>query len=73
MKVGDVVEAIKTITEDNFPKHGQHHTHAKLGDLGDVRGVDGEWVTVTWRRSTTTTDCHPSEISTAIHAAKARC
>ncbi len=50
------VRATEDITENNFPESGNVHTHALRGDVGEVQGVDGEWLTVTWTRIGTTID-----------------
>lgn len=41
---------------------GRTFVHAVAGDLGVIVGVDGDWLTVTWETTGTTTDCHVSEL-----------
>lgn len=72
MGVGDSVRAAAVITEEDF--NGKAiHVHARIDDLGIIRGIDGEWLNVTWSPSGTTTECHESEIelradhSAAVH------
>ncbi len=60
-RVGDTVRAASRITEEEFAGNPLH-THASVGDLGLVQVVDGEWLTVTWQPSGTTTDCNLSEV-----------
>ena len=58
------VWAAEEVREENFPNAGNVHLHAIRGDLGDVVGVTPEgWINVTWRRTGSTTVCHPCEIS----------
>lgn len=63
MKRGDVVQANGRITERNFPTPGKVHVHARKAELGRVRAVDGEWLTVTFDVSGTTADVHRTEVS----------
>ncbi len=60
--VGDSVKALERLTEAKFMGKAIH-VHAEKGDLGRIEGVDGEWLTVTWERTGTTTDCHASELA----------
>lgn len=59
---GAEVSAASEIDESDFLAEGEVHIHARRGESGVVRVVDGEWLTVTWRRTGTTTDCHLSEL-----------
>lgn len=65
MKTGDRVTASRKITEAGFMGK-RVHVHALKGDLGQVRLQDGEYSTVTWERTGTTTDCHASEIEPVV-------
>lgn len=59
--LGSWVLATQEITEPDFMGEIQW-THALAGAVGHVLGVpDPDWVTVTWERTGTTTDCHVSE------------
>lgn len=59
--VGERVQALTRVTERRFAGKNVH-VHAAPGDVGIVHQVDGDWSTVTFERSGTTTDCHASEI-----------
>jgi hypothetical protein len=59
--VGDWVQAVEVITEPNFMGELLWQ-HAHKGAVGHVMGLDGEWLTVTFEHSGTTTDCHFSEV-----------
>ncbi len=61
LQAGDSVRAAETITEQNFMGR-RTWVHARVGELGHVMAIDGEWSTITWDRSGTTTDCHASEL-----------
>ncbi len=59
--LGCTVTAAGHITEENFAG-SPFHVHALEGCTGTVMGVDGDFLTVTWHQSGTTTDCHLSEL-----------
>ena len=67
-KNGDMVRALDTITETDFLDDGLEFTHAQKGDLGVVREVKGQWSTVTWGGTGTTTICHASEFTSLMTA-----
>ena len=48
--------------EQDFPTAGEHHTHAMPGDVGQVVGINGEFLLVTWEPSGTTCDCHLTDL-----------
>lgn len=61
LKAGGRVIAAARITEKNFAGKAEH-VHAMPGDEGLIRAADGEWLTVTWHPSGTTTDCHAEDV-----------
>jgi hypothetical protein len=61
-EVGDAVRAARVIFERDFGGC-PFHVHAEPGEMGWVQIVDGNWLTVTWAREGTTTDCHVSELA----------
>jgi hypothetical protein len=62
--VGVVVEAAARVTERGFLGK-RIFVHAVEGERGQVVGVDGEWLTVTWSRGTTT-DVHITELRSPV-------
>lgn len=64
MRVGNKVVAVEPITEQNFAGK-KLHTHALRGDVGRVWHVDGDWITVTFERTGTTTGCDRRELELA--------
>lgn len=62
MTVGDWVQAIERITEENFAGKALH-VHAETGGVGHVLNVESDgWVNVWFERSGTITICHESEL-----------
>lgn len=61
LQVGDWVQAGVEITEPDFLGQALH-LHAQRGGIGHVVQMDGEWATVTWERTGTTTDCHLEQL-----------
>lgn len=37
--------------------------HAEPGDVGDAHSINGPFVIVTWRRTGTTCDCDPEDLT----------
>lgn len=60
-QVGMSVLAAERITENDFMGR-ETWVHAQPGEAGIVLLSDGEWLTVTWDRTGTTTDVHASEV-----------
>ena len=65
---GNLVQAMVEIAEVGFspepdaePDPDHVHVHAVPGDYGAVQARDGEWATVTWIRTGSTTDCHEEQ------------
>ncbi len=56
------VAAVEEIFETDFAATGDIHFHAFAGEVGTVQVTDGEWLTVTWHRTGTTTDVHQDEV-----------
>jgi hypothetical protein len=65
--IGDWVQALTVETEADFRGEAVW-THAKPGYVGHVVGVDGPWITVTFERTGTTTDCHVEDLRWLCHA-----
>lgn len=57
------VKALNQILESGLFDDGDWE-HAGTGDLGQVVGSNGDFLLVTWDRTGTTCDCHPSELET---------
>lgn len=59
-----LVRATTKITEANF-NGKETWIHARAGELGQVRGIEEHWATVTWARTGTTYDTRLADLEVA--------
>ncbi len=62
MRIGDHVEAVSQVTEEDFVGGEGTHVHAEVGEAGEVVDVCDGTLMVMWKRSGTACDCDASEL-----------